>query len=341
MASTLYTQRLQQHMATHTERLAKETERRASSEGQLQRLDKELTALRAAQRVADMDTGAFLKSLTVPHTLGRWGELSLRRIVELSGMQQHVDFDEQITVLDKEGDVFRVDMVVKMHSKRYIVVDSKVPLNAFEETLAAKDEKEERAKMKKYSAAIRKHVLELRSLPPLLLSFKPYPLSLSTTLNKVIVPLFLGCSNKKYFNHFDPSPDFVVAFLPCEAFYSVALREDPGIIEYCLDKKVVLASPVTLIALLKVIEFGWRQGDLAENHEEVRRFHRALAMFSVIAHINRSHCRSKASSRSSTTARCRFPNTLRTWAGALTRRCAATTTPSGVWRAACSHRRGR
>jgi hypothetical protein len=166
LASTLYTQRLQQHMATHTERLAKETERRASSEGQLQRLDKELTALRAAQRVADMDTGAFLKSLTVPHTLGRWGELSLRRIVELSGMQQHVDFDEQITVLDKEGDVFRVDMVVKMHSKRYIVVDSKVPLNAFEETLAAKDEKEERAKMKKYSAAIRKHVLELRSLPP-------------------------------------------------------------------------------------------------------------------------------------------------------------------------------
>jgi DNA recombination protein RmuC len=86
--------------------------------------------------------------------------------------------------------------------------------------------------------------------------------------------VFLGCSNKKYFNHFDPSPEFCIAFLPCEAFYSVAIREDPGIIEYCLDKKVVLASPVTLIALLKVIEFGWRQGDLAENHEEVRRFHR-------------------------------------------------------------------
>ena len=76
-------------------------------------------------------------------------------------------------------------------------------------------------------------------------------------------------SNKKYFNHFDPSPEFVIAFLACEAFYSVAIREDPGLIEYCLEKKVVLASPVTLIALLKVIEFGWRQGDTAENHEEV------------------------------------------------------------------------
>ena len=130
LASNTYTQRLQHFVGTHTERLAKETERRASSEGQLQRLDKELTSLRAAQRVADMDAGAFLKSLTVPHTLGRWGELSLRRIVELSGMQNNVDFNEQITVLDKEGEVFRVDMVIKMHGKRYMVVDSKVPLNA-------------------------------------------------------------------------------------------------------------------------------------------------------------------------------------------------------------------
>ena len=241
-ATEMYKRELKKLMENHSlisERLTKETERRASCEGVRTQLEKEVVVLRGAQRAQDLDTGAFFKSLTVPQTSGRWGELALRRIVELSGLGSNVDFGEQVTVSDKDdGSQFRIDMVIKFHGKRYVIVDSKAPLNAFEESLTAKDEKEEHAKLKKYVQTIRKHVLEL--------------------------------SKKKYWTHVDPSPEFVIAFLPCEAFFSVALKEDPTLIEYCLENKVILASPITLIALLKVIEFGWKQGDVTKNLDEIK-----------------------------------------------------------------------
>jgi DNA recombination protein RmuC len=141
--------------------------------------------------------------------------------------------------MDKDGDAYRADMVIHFHGKRYLVVDSKAPMAAFEETLLATSDKEEKAKLRKYSTAIRKHVGEL--------------------------------STKKYWSNLnEKSPEFVIAFLACEAFYSTALKEDPGLIEYCLEKKVVLASPVTLIALLKVIEFGWRQEVAEKNIDEIK-----------------------------------------------------------------------
>ena len=241
-ATEIYKRELKKLMETHSlisERLTKETERRASCEGIRSQLEKEVIGLRGAQRAQDLDTGAFFKSLTVPQISGRWGELGLRRIVELSGMSSSVDFGEQVTVQDKDdGSHFRIDMVIKLHGKRYVIVDSKAPLNAFEESLSAKDEKEEHTKLKKYVQAIRKHVLEL--------------------------------SKKKYWTHVDPSPEFVIAFLPCEAFFNTALKEDPTLIEYCLENKVILASPITLIALLKVIEFGWKQGDVTKNLDEIK-----------------------------------------------------------------------
>lgn len=249
MATNTYDERLQQYVETHNQKLQttmdtytiklnKETELRCDAQGRLKGLESELDKLKSQQRVADTGAGSLLKALTVPNVSGRWGELSLRRIVELSGMMSYVDFAEQQT-MEKDGETYRADMVIHFHGKRYLVVDSKAPMAAFEETLLAGTEKEEKVKLRKYTNAIRKHVGEL--------------------------------STKKYWSSVNgTSPEFVVAFLASEAFYCTALKEDPDLIEYCLEKKVVLASPVTLIALLKVIEFGWRQEDAERNVEDIK-----------------------------------------------------------------------
>lgn len=183
------------------------------------------------------ETASLSTALRTPQARGRWGEVTLRRVAELSGMVHNCDFSEQQTY---EGDGVRIrpDMIVRLPGDRSLVVDAKVPLTAYLDAAAAPDDASRKAALTRHGQQVAEHVRQLAS--------------------------------KQYWSQFQPAPELVVLFLPGDHFFSAALEIRPELIEDALAKKVVIATPVTLISVLKGIAYGWNQEQLAENAEQIR-----------------------------------------------------------------------
>ena len=223
-------------------------------------LEQQLQNLAQSQAQLQKETGALVSALRTPQVRGRWGEITLRRVAELAGMVERCDFTEQETV-ETNGARIRPDMIVRLPGERTIVVDAKVPLTAYLDAIAAASDQDRRTSLLRHSQQVSKHVDQL--------------------------------SGKSYWSQFQPAPEFVVLFLPGDHFFSAALEFNSSLIEDAARLKIIIATPTTLIAVMKGVAYGWRQVQLAENAERIRQcagelFERIVTLQSHFSEMGRS-----------------------------------------------------
>ena len=216
----------------------------------------QLEAMQESQQTLRQETHNLVKALRRPEVRGRWGEITLRRLVELAGMVEHCDFQEQVHTTGDDK-IIRPDMIVSMPGKRTLVVDVKTPLDAYLEAIEATDDSQRKKSLERHARNVGEHIRKL--------------------------------AGKSYWDQFAQSPEFVILFIPGDQFLSAALNEDPNLIETALAQQIILATPTSFVALLKAVAYGWRQLALAENAEEIRRLAEDLygRLTAFVGHMNK------------------------------------------------------